>query len=98
MTFSNLKALDRGVTAGDDQLVETGAPPGTDLRRNIRKTIETVCKTVVLWNQTGATSANVNYETGMAEALGKEIVLVIPTGERPAISADLTHNQVIELS
>jgi len=95
MTFADLKALDRGVLAGDDQLVETDAHPGTNPRKSIRKTIETLSKAVVLWNQAGATSAS--YETGMAEALGQEIVLVIPKGERPAIPVDLTHNQVIEM-
>src|SRR5712691_5542650 len=66
-----------------DKIVDTSDifVPGSSLRTQVRKAIEAASKVVVVWSGAGAESDWVNYETGMAEALAKPILVVVPKGE-----------------
>jgi hypothetical protein len=68
-----------------------------NIRRAIRKAIEDAAQFVIIWNGRAAESAFVNYEIGMAEALGKPIVVVVPKGDRSSIPDYLAENTVLEL-
>ena len=87
------------VVEDDDQIVH--APdvfvPGSSPRGLVRKAMEAASKVVIVWSGTGAGSTWVNYETGMAEALGKPIFLAIPKGEKSRLPQELKDIQIIEL-
>jgi hypothetical protein len=70
--------------------------PGVSIRDTVRKAIEDASSIVVLWTEAAARSANVNYELGMADALGKPIVLVNLDGPH-RIPSDLNNVQVVDL-
>lgn len=89
----------RGVVGENDQLVY--APdvfvPGSSMRGQVRDAIAAASKVVVVWSDAGAGSDWVNYETGMAEALGKPIYIVIPKGAASRVPAGIEHLQVLEV-
>ena len=63
----------------------------------LREAIENASKFVVVWSDAAYTSEWVNYETGMAEALGKPILVVVPKGETSRVPGNLKETQVIEI-
>ena len=81
----------RGIVHDDDRFVDPNQVmvPGASLRGLLRKQIEAASMVVVLWGPEASSSANINYEAGMADALDKPIVLVVPEGEvsRPRIAS-----------
>ncbi len=95
--ISELKA--RGVVGESDKITEPHAVfiPGSSIRGALREAIQAASKVVVVWSGAAAESQWVNYEAGMAEALGKPIVVVVPKGEARQIPAGLSDIQVIEL-
>jgi TIR domain len=95
--LDQLKA--RGILSPHDKVVDTPAilVPGSSWRGQVREAIENASKFVVLWSDAAHTSDWVNYETGMAEALGKPILVVVPKGETPRVSENLKETQVIEI-
>jgi hypothetical protein len=50
---------------------------GEDLRIHIKEQIKASDEVVIVWTETSAASGSVNYEAGMADALGKSIVFVV---------------------
>lgn len=70
---------------------------GSDWSDQLRKAIEDSSKVIVIWSGASAASPWVNYEAGMADALGKPMVFVIPKGERAQLPTALMHNQIIEV-
>jgi TIR domain len=70
---------------------------GEGWRGQIREAIENSSKFVVVWSDAAGTSDWVNYETGMAEALGKPILVVIPKGGTSRLPWNLKENQVVEV-
>jgi hypothetical protein len=62
--------------------------PGSSIREGIREGIESASMVIVVWRREA--SASVNYETAMADALDKPIVLVVPEGEpsRPRVGTN----------
>lgn len=80
-----------GIVHDGDRFIDPNhvAVPGSSLRGVLRKEIEAASMVVVLWGREASASANVNYEAGMADALDKPIVLVVPEGEasRPRLGA-----------
>jgi len=88
----------RGILSSDDVWLDNSAiVAGSDWRGQIREAIENASKFVVIWSDAADTSDWVNYETGMAEALGKPILVVVPKGETARIPGNLKETQVIEL-
>ena len=90
----------RGVLGERDKVVDTAdllLLPGLSIRGQVQKAIEDASKVIIIWSGAGAKSEWVNYETGMAEALGKPIFAVIPKGERSSLPIQLADTQVIEL-
>src|SRR6266852_4938579 len=83
----------------DDKIIETSDVfvPGSSVRAQVREAIEAASKVVVLWSGAGAEADWVNYETGMAEALGKPILVVIPKGGASKLPRTLENSQIIEL-
>ncbi len=83
----------------DDKIIETSDVfvPGSSVRAQVREAIEAASKVVVLWSGAGAEADWVNYETGMAEALGKPILFVVTKGEVSRVPRDLADSQIIEL-
>jgi hypothetical protein len=97
------KVLDRlkekGILSPHDEVVDSSAAmvPGSSLRRMLREAIESASKFVVVWSDEADTSDWVNYETGMAEALGKPILVVVPKGKASRVPGNLKDTQVIEI-
>jgi predicted dinucleotide-utilizing enzyme len=70
---------------------------GSSVRAQMREAIEAASKVVIIWSGAGAESDWVNYETGLAEALGKPIFLAVPKREAGSLPRKLENTQVIEL-
>ena len=87
---------DRGVVTGTEVVTDQALRPGVSLRDTVRKAIEDASSIVVLWTDAAAQSANVNYELGMADALGKPIVIVQLDGLH-RFPRDLGNVQVVDL-
>jgi hypothetical protein len=89
----------RGIVHEGDEFVGPveSVVPGSSVRGALRDAIRASSMVVVFWGRAASASATVNYETGMADALDKPIVLVVPEGEasRPRVgSSDM---RVVEL-
>jgi hypothetical protein len=87
---------DRGLVSGTDVVTDQSLEPGVSLRDTVRKAIQDASSIVVMWTEAAAQSANVNYELGMADAVGKPIVLVNLDGPH-RILRDLNNVQVVDL-
>jgi succinyl-CoA synthetase alpha subunit len=89
----------RGMLLPHEEVVDTSeiVVPGITWRGQIRDAIANASKFVVIWSDAANMSDWVNYETGMAEALGKSILIVVPKGEASRIPDNLTKTQVIEM-
>ena len=70
---------------------------GSSVRMQVRKAIEAASKVVIVWSGAGADADWVNYETGMAEALGKPILVVVPKNGVSRLPRTLENSQIIEL-
>jgi TIR domain len=89
----------RGVLNKSDKLIDSDKviEAGSNFRDQIKKAIEDSSKVILIWSGAGAKSEWVGYESGMAEALGKPIFVVMAKGEQSALPAPLSDKQVIEL-
>jgi hypothetical protein len=89
----------KGIVEAHDKITETSEifVPGVSVRGQVRKAIEAASKFVVVWSVAGGKSDWVNYEIGMAEALGKPILVIVPKGEISQLPNSLKHSQIIEL-
>ena len=70
---------------------------GSYIRNLIRKRIESASKVILLWTEDSAKSQWVNYEAGMAEALGKPIIIVLPNKSAPKLPENLEGLQIVRL-
>lgn len=71
---------------------------GEDIRQRIRSKIEAADAVVLVMSEHAATSQWINYEAGLADALGKKILVVGAKGlEKNALLAHLADYQQIEL-
>ncbi len=92
------KLTARGILSPHEVWVDSSEiVAGSSWRGQIRDAIENSSKFVVVWNNEADTSDWVNYETGMAEALGKPILVVVPMGETSRIPRNLKETEVIEI-
>lgn len=89
----------RGIVAEDDEFVDPSkiVVPGASIRGELREAIRAASKVVVLWSGAGAESELVNYEAGMARALDKPMVLVVPKGGATGVPSELADLPVFEL-
>ncbi len=53
---------------------------------------------VILWTEEGQMSQSVNYVAGMANALGKQIIFVVPKNNTPRIPFDVSASQIVKIS
>ncbi len=99
---SILKNLrEREIYSGNELSVMTLTPKEfEDARQGIKRTISQADTVVIVWTPAGARSDWVNYEAGMADALGKRIIVVRPDENSPALPAnfDSTNVQVVDLA
>lgn len=71
--------------------------PGSSLRGALRNAIESASKVVLLWTADAAQSAHVNYEAGMADALDKPLIVVLPKDTAPELPANLHPERILQL-
>lgn len=81
---------ERGVISGADYVIDPQREieAGCDPREATRKRLMDAGKVVILNTPASATSPWVNYEAGMASALGKPIVLVHLHGSENSLLAE----------
>ncbi len=73
------KLRDHGIFESDDYIIidpQESISPGEDLRESIKNKIKLANKVVIFNTNKSESSQWVNYEAGMADALGKPIVVV----------------------
>lgn len=70
---------ERGLLAQDDTVIdlETGLQSGADWKGTLRAAIEAADKVLLVWSDTAARSAFVNYEAGLAGALDKPLLVAV---------------------
>ncbi len=90
----------RQVLSPSEQVTDLSgvAAAGTNLRGVIKEAIGAAARVVVLWDGKAAASANVAYEIGMADALGKPIQFVAMNNRVPPIPGELDGHEVVALS
>jgi hypothetical protein len=95
--IKELKAM--GAVKEDDEIIDSAEmfEPGTSVRAQVREAIDAASKVVIVWSGSAAGSGWVNYETGMAEALGKSILIAVPKGEAMRLPSNLEGIRVVEL-
>jgi hypothetical protein len=90
----------KGVLSGEKGLMidpKQNIKSGSYIKRAISDHIKSTGKVVLLWTEAGAKSQWVNWELGMADALGKPIILVIMDKSAPKLPENLTNVQVVKL-
>ena len=71
------------------------APPTQKI--SAKTAIASASKVILLWTDAGSKSDWVNYEAGMADALGKPIVVVIPEGSPAELPENLKDAQIVRI-
>ena len=87
------------VNRGSEEISDTieHLAEGASFRDGIRATISSANKVVLLWTQAAAESQYVNYEAGMADALGKPMIIVIPDKSAPEVPENLSDAKIVRL-
>jgi hypothetical protein len=67
-------------------------------RDHVKRTIEEASKVIVIWGDAGASSQWVNYEIGLADALEKPIIAVLPKQGGVALPGNLQNVQVVKVA
>ena len=67
------------------------------LREDIRKQIQSATKVIVIWGSASANSSWVNYELGLADALRKPILVVMPVNDATELPAGLQNVRIVRL-
>lgn len=92
------KLMSQGIVDEGEKVTDiSDIDPGSSVRLQVRSAIEAASKVVVVWSDTGSGSDWVNYEAGMAEALGKPIFVVVPKGQGGRLPHNFADTQIIEL-
>jgi hypothetical protein len=96
-TIEKLQSL--GLIRGEDEtfMDDYAIAAGTSWRDALKSSINAVSTVVVLWSKAASQSSNVNYEVGMADALGKRIIVVLPEDEAVPIPSELQNVQIVKL-
>lgn len=72
--------------------VRTDLKAGADIRQSIKSAIEAASTVVVVSSKSSDISPSVNYEVGLADALGKELVFI----ERKGAADSELHRRFVE--
>ena len=91
--------IQRKVLPIDTEFIAPGdISSGTNVRAHLRNEIATADKVVLVATDNSESSQLVNYELGMADALGKPIIVIARTGagKTPALN-HLAHYEQIDL-
>lgn len=92
----------KGILGGDDSVVLDPERSQVAVVRTrgvaIRQAIESADQVVLLWTEAGEKSQWVNYEAGMADALGKLITVVLVGEASPELPYSLRDVQVIRIT
>lgn len=96
-TIEKLESLN--LIRGEDEVLtdKDVSTEGASWRDALRTTIDAASTVVLLWSKAASQSASVNYEAGMADALGKRMIVVLPEGETTPIPSDLQNVHIVEL-
>jgi hypothetical protein len=88
----------RKVLSDDDNIFidKDSISEGENFREATRAAIGAADTVVVFWSPAAADSKWVNYEMGMADALGKRLVIVAPRGTEPQPPLDSDAFELIE--
>lgn len=92
---------EHGIIKGEDfSFIDSfNFSPGEDFRESIKKQIQSASKVVIIATDESASSKWVNYEAGMADALDKPIIVVVPKGFRKSkLLSNLSKFQSIEFN
>lgn len=93
-----LKELVRRRLINQSDRTNTFEPiPGSDIRGDLKQAIRDSSSMVVLWSEAAHQSAWVNYEMGLADALGIPIVAVNVDGGKQPPPAELSDVRLIDL-
>lgn len=76
----------------------TSVSPAQDIRSVIQDSIATCDAMVVIWSSRAAESKWVQYELGMAQALGKRIVVLLAGGSPSDLPRELADTQQVQLN
>ena len=90
------KLLARGLVSGLPWVADQAIVPGESFADAIKRAMEESSSVVVLWSDHAARSSYVGYELGMAQALGKPILIVDLGSDLPP-PAELGPVQVVDL-
>jgi nucleoside 2-deoxyribosyltransferase len=71
---------------------------GEDIRQATRAAIDAADTVLVLWSPAAAESKWVNYELGMASALGKRLVVVTPQGKQTEVPIASNSFELVEMN
>lgn len=70
---------------------------GSTIEPMLLKRIQEASKIVVLWTEEGAKSQFVNYEVGIAKALGKPIIVAVPKNQKSKVPFALSEFEILEI-
>jgi hypothetical protein len=90
----------KGVLSGQKELMidlRQDIKSRSYIKSTIRERIKSTGKVILLWSEAGAKSQWVNWELGMADALGKSIIVVVLDKSAPNLPENLSDVQVIKL-
>jgi hypothetical protein len=89
-----------GLIGPEDHVIGEKEPPAPAnvLREEVKRQIESATKVVVVWDAESANSQWVNYELGLADALGKQIVVAVRSAGNIPLPASLQDIEVVEMA
>jgi hypothetical protein len=89
----------RRLIAPDDNVFTDHASfaAGDDFRDATRAAIADADKVFVIWSREAANSKWINYEVGMADALRKKLVIVVPKAYADTVPKNLQFAQIVEV-
>ena len=93
---------DHGVVEGDEiSIIDPFSQPfsvGENIREVIKKQIQSASKVVIIYTSNTESSQWVNYEVGMADALGKPVIVVGARGSgKTTLLSSLKHINLVRL-
>jgi len=93
---NSLKKL--GLLDANDEIVDPARAfkPGANVREMLRNAIESANKVIIVWTGGDTGSPYIGYEIGMAEALGKPVIVARRKDASPPLPAGLSHMQFVE--
>lgn len=92
------KLVQRGLFKSDEVPATFEPKPGADIRGALKDALRQSSSIVVLWSSDAARSPWVNYEMGLADALGIPILAVKIDGDAQPIPAELSGVEMVDLA